>query len=78
MTNAFDGLTPGGIVLMHDGYAGADDRDTGARAQPPGFDRGELTERLLDAIAAKGWTTIPVESPPRARTRPGRALWLGK
>ena len=76
VANALDGLTPGGIVVLHDGYAGPDRRDPTAVAQCPDFDRGELTDRLIDAITTHGWTTIPVgtlltHGPAR------RALWLG-
>ncbi len=60
VANALDGLTPGGIVVLHDGYAGPDRRDPNAVAQSPDFDRGELADRLIEAIAAHGWTTIPV------------------
>lgn len=62
VANAIDGLTSGGIVVLHDGYAGPDRRDPSASAECPSFDRGELTDRLIDAIAAHGWTTIPVET----------------
>ena len=76
VTNALNGLTPGGIIVLHDGYAGPDHRDTTAEAQPPNFDKGELTNRLLDAIATRGWTTIPVNTLlTHGPTR--RALWLG-
>lgn len=76
VTRALDGLAPGGIVLLHDGYAGPDHRDTNAIAEPPTFDRGELTDRLLDKISAQHWTTIPVnELLTHGPSR--RALWLG-
>jgi peptidoglycan/xylan/chitin deacetylase (PgdA/CDA1 family) len=77
VAQALDGLRPGGIVLLHDGYAGPDRRDTSVAAQPPSFDRGELTNRLLDAIATRGWTTIPVKTLlTHGPTR--RVLWLGE
>lgn len=72
---AMDGLAPGGIILLHDGFAGPDPRGSEPPESPPTFDRGELTARLLEAISARGWSVVPL-SELLASGRARRQLWL--
>lgn len=52
-------VTPGGILLLHDSYAG-DPREPAVAA--PTFDRAEATRRLLDDLTGRGWRPGTVAS----------------
>jgi peptidoglycan/xylan/chitin deacetylase (PgdA/CDA1 family) len=52
LTKAQEGVTPGAIVLAHDGFAGPDDAAFDGPA--PVLDRGELIAGVLDRYAARG------------------------
>ena len=46
----------GSVLLLHDGYADASDGvDDGP---PPGFDRGELSRRILGELGSGGWLRL--------------------
>lgn len=47
-------ITPGAVVLAHDGFAGPE--DGACDGPPPVLDRGDLVGALLDAYAARGLT----------------------
>ncbi|MCW2811088.1 MAG: hypothetical protein JWP61_1546 [Friedmanniella sp.] len=47
------GVAPGTILLAHDAFAGA--LDGVAQRPEPVLDRGDLTDQILTAYAARGW-----------------------
>ncbi len=48
---------PGAILLLHEA---TDDAEALAHGTVPRFDRGEVTARVLDGLAADGYTVLPV------------------
>jgi peptidoglycan/xylan/chitin deacetylase (PgdA/CDA1 family) len=56
---ALTGLRPGGILLLHDGFAPPPE-PRWAQTEPPRIDRAALTDRLLTEITALGWAVVPV------------------
>jgi peptidoglycan/xylan/chitin deacetylase (PgdA/CDA1 family) len=70
-------LDRGGIVLFHDGLSGPDPRVVRADQEPPAsFDRVELANAMLDAVAARSLDVVTVSEllghgPAR------REIWLG-
>lgn len=70
-------LTPGAIVLFHDGLAGPDPRVVRPDQEPlADFDRVDLAHRMLDAMAERDLSVVTVgelltHGPAK------RAVWLG-
>lgn len=66
-----DGLHPGAVVLLHDGFEVPDGDPTPA----PTFDRGEVTCRVLDLLDHAGYRTTTVGELERLGT-PWRTAWF--
>jgi peptidoglycan-N-acetylglucosamine deacetylase len=70
-------LDRGGIVLFHDGLSGPDPRVVRADQEPPAaFDRVELANAMLDAVAARSLQVVTV-SELLTRGPARREIWLG-
>jgi peptidoglycan/xylan/chitin deacetylase (PgdA/CDA1 family) len=54
VAKAMTGVTPGSIVLAHDGFAGP--QDGACDGPPPDVDRGELVSSVLEGYAERGLT----------------------
>jgi peptidoglycan/xylan/chitin deacetylase (PgdA/CDA1 family) len=65
----------GSVVLLHDGYA--DESDGVDDGPPPGFDRGELSRRILDGLGERGLTTASLSDALSAGTVV-RGAWFRK
>ncbi|HEY9475326.1 MAG TPA: polysaccharide deacetylase family protein [Mycobacteriales bacterium] len=68
---AMDGLHPGAVVLLHDGFEVPADDPTPA----PTFDRGEVTCRLIDLLDHAGYRVTTVGGLERVGT-PWRTAWF--
>jgi peptidoglycan/xylan/chitin deacetylase (PgdA/CDA1 family) len=53
---AMERMSQGSILLAHDGYASDPDEPSGRPA--PGFDRGELTTLVLEALSGRGLSGV--------------------
>jgi predicted methyltransferase len=58
---------PGGILLLHD--TRADPETLGPGEQLPRFDRAAVSARLIDGLAAEGWTFATTGDLLATRTR---------
>jgi peptidoglycan/xylan/chitin deacetylase (PgdA/CDA1 family) len=67
------GVRRGSVLLLHDGYADASDGvDDGP---PPGFDRGELSRRILGGLGERGLATASLRDALAAGTAV-RGAWF--
>ena len=79
VADALRGARPGGILLLHDGWASWDGIGPGTElvdGSRPRFDRGEVLSELLDQYACHGYAATSVGGL-LAELRTLHALWFG-